>query len=187
MKTDLFIFQGGSGATKTTNEELLIKNGLVIRIPSYTSRDRRKGEQDKKDYFFTDSKTIRNLEKVLLIEIKKDWLYAVSVDHMKEYAKKGKSLVYSCINVQPAMDMYNYVKKNMPHINPIIVCFDIDIETRVKLIKKRGETDEDIKIRLLREDSQDSLKKITGTKVIKDINTAYTELLKIGGFDVSKN
>lgn len=183
-KINLFIFQGGSGATKTTNEENLISEGLVIRQPSYCSRVKRDSEVEGIDYFFTDAETIRNLEKVLLITITEDWLYAVSVDHMNEYAAKGKDLVYSCINVQPAMDMYNYVKENMPHINPIIVCFDIDTETRVRLIKKRGETDEDIKIRLSREDSQDELKKVPGTKIINDIDTAYEELLELGGFSV---
>lgn len=183
-KINLYIFQGGSGATKTTNEEKLINAGFVIRLPSYCSRAMRSGEVDKVDYYFTDSKTIRDLDKVLLITINQDWLYAVSVEHMNEYAKKGKDLVYSCINVQPAMDMYKYVKDNMPYINPIIVCFDIDTDTRIRLIKKRGESNEDIKLRLSREDSQDELKKIPGTKIITNIDTAYSELLELGGFDV---
>jgi len=184
MKTKLLIFQGGSGATKTTNEENLIKNGLALRVPSYTSRSIREGEVDKVDYYFTDAKTIQELNKVLLITITEDWLYGVSVEHMKEYSQKGKTLVYSCINVQPAMDMYNYVRENFDNIEPIIVCFDIDTETRVSLIKKRGESEDKIKIRLAREDSQDELKKVKGAIVVTDINTAYDDIIRLGGIDV---
>lgn len=183
-KTNLFIFQGGSGATKTTNETKLIESGYVLRVPSYTSRKAREYEVDGIDYFFTNADFIRNMEKVLLIEITDDWLYGVSVDHIKEFSKFGKDLVYSCINVQPAMDMFNYVKEHIPEINPIIVCFDIDVETRVKLIQKRGESEEDIILRLSREDKQEDLKNISGTKIISDINTAYDELLSLGGFNV---
>ena len=64
MKGILFIMSGPSGAGKTTIVKGVLKNleDLAFSI-SYTTRPKREGEEEGKDYFFVDESTFRNLIK----------------------------------------------------------------------------------------------------------------------------
>lgn len=185
MKNKLFIFVGSSASGKTTTENKLIENGFVRRVVSDTSRAKRENEEHGVDYYFKSTKDCLNQENVLTIHITDDWVYSVSVEEL--VSKAGNTLVYSCINVKPAEDMINYIQVH-PELNiePILVFFNIEKNQRIKLLKARGESNEDIALRLSREDTLENFS-IQPHFILTDIFSAYEEILLKGGFDVQRS
>jgi len=182
MSKKIFIFVGASASGKTTTENMLIDAGYVDRIISYTSRDIRPDiEKDGVDYYFRSVKECLSQKNVLEIHITPEWVYSVSEEELLSH-EGDKDLIYSCINVKPAEDMYNYIKNNNLDIEPVIVFFNINIEQRIKLLKARGETDEDINLRLSREDTLDDFS-IKPAFILTDLYSAYEDFLEKGGFN----
>ena len=182
FRKKLFILVGASASGKTTVENQLIDAGYVDRVVSHTSREIRETETEGVDYYFTDVQSCLNQKNVFEIHITPEWVYAVSQKEL--FSHKGNSdLIYACINVKPAEDMYNYIKDNNLKIEPVIVFFDIDKDQRIKLLKARGESDNDIALRLSREDTINSFS-IEPNFTLTDIFKAYEEILCKGEFNV---
>jgi len=184
FRKKIYILVGASASGKTTVENKLIENGFVERVVSHTSRAIRETEKEGIDYYFSSVKDCLNQKNVLEIHITPEWVYAVSQKEL--FSHRGQSdLIYSCINVEPAEDMFNYIKDNNLNIEPVLVFFDIDTNQRIKLLKARGETDDDISLRLSREDTIESFS-INPNFILTDIFSAYEDILIEGEFDVPK-
>lgn len=175
-KNKIFILVGASASGKTTVENKLIENGLVSRVVSSTSRGIRDSEEEGVDYYFKTPSEVTDIENVLEIHITPEWIYSVSKEEILRHS--GKDMVYSCINIQPAEDMINYIKNNDIGVEPVLVFFDINVKQRIELLKARGETEKDISTRLSREDKIDNFS-VDPDYIIKDIYTAYKEVCKI--------
>ena len=185
FRKKLFILVGASASGKTTVENKLIESNFVNRVVSHTSRDIRETEKHGVDYYFETVDTCLNQKNVLEIHITPEWVYAVSQKEL--FSHKGDSdLIYACINVKPAEDMFNYIKDNNLNIEPVIVFFDINKEQRISLLKKRGENDADIALRLSREDTLSNFS-LTPNFILTDVFTAYEDILEKGDFNVRRS
>jgi len=174
-KNKIFIIVGASGSGKTTVENQLIEDGLVVRVISSASRSIRDGEVEGVDYYFKTPEGVKSSKNVLEIHIDDDWIYSVSEAELERHL--GKDMVYSCINIKPAEDMINYIRGNNIELEPVLVFFDINTKQRIELLKKRGETEKDISIRLSREDKAADFT-IEPDYTVRDIYTAYKEVCK---------
>lgn len=146
----LIVLIGGSGTGKTTTEKYIVNKGLAEPIISHTSRAIREVERDGVDYHFVSTKEILDMEKANHIVITDDWHYAVS----PKYFEMNKDLVYSVINVQPAIDLIHFAKQKGFEI--VVVFFNVSKEIRLEKMVERGESKEAVEIRLSREDTLDS-------------------------------
>jgi len=184
MSKKIFIFVGASASGKTTTENMLIDAGYVDRVVSYTSRAIRPDiEAEGVDYYFRSVKECLGQKNVLEIHITPEWVYSVSEEELLSH-ESNKDLIYSCINIKPAEDMFKYIKDNNLDIEPIIVFFDINTEQRIKLLKGRGESDSDIALRLSREDTIEDFS-VNPEFILTDIYKAYDDFLEKGGFNVN--
>lgn len=150
MTNRLIILIGGSGTGKTTTQDEIVRRGLASPIISYTSREIRKNETPDLDYHFVSTEEILKMEKANHIVITEDWHYAVSPESLKS----NKDMVYSVINVKPALELREYALKL--GLEVITVFFNISKEIRTEKMVLRGEEPESVKIRLNREDTLES-------------------------------
>lgn len=132
-----FVISGPSGVGKDT-----IVNEVIGRIPelmlsiSHTTRPKRPGEVDGKDYFFVDRE---NFEKMLKDEFLEHaevhgHLYGTSIENLKRADKEGKHLVL-VIDVQGARQ----VKKKLDNVVSIFIMPPSLDELR-KRLKERNDT-----------------------------------------------
>lgn len=157
MAQKLIILFGGSCSAKTTTEKFLVENFLCSNLTSMTTRAPRFGEINEVDYHFVDEFDFNCTEKLNKIEITPEWLYGVSVSEFMRH--QDLDIVYSVINIDLAIDLINNLRKHnriKSTIEIVIVNFDIPTEDRVKCMKTRGMSDEEIEFRLSREDPIDS-------------------------------
>ena len=115
MNNKIIIISSPSGAGKTTICKHLIKKIKNIEISiSYTTRPKRKNEQNKKDYFFCDYKKFKNLEKNnYFIETAKvfDYLYGSPENNIKNAFKRKNHILFD-IDWQGANKIRKKFKKN---------------------------------------------------------------------------
>lgn len=91
MKKGVFVvISGPSGVGKDTIVSRLINNGLGIYSVSMTTRNKRKGEIDGKDYFFLSKDEF-------LDNIKKDNLFEYAI-YNNNYYGTPKDFVFNNIN-----------------------------------------------------------------------------------------
>lgn len=154
MSKQIFIFLGGSASGKTTGEQTLINledfnfasiisdatfeevekviDGKKVKV--LEGRPPRVGEIDGVHYNFMDLKTYLKKEHAVRIKITKNWRYGVDSKILKE--NKDKDLIYSVINVKPAVDLIKYVKRNKLNYEIKIIYFNIKKEKRAEKIKE---------------------------------------------------
>lgn len=154
MKKPIIILIGGSCASKTTTERYLRSHHGMRPIISLTTRPMREGEANGKDYFFVNESEFRVQDIANFIDIGNGWWYSVPESQL-QISEDNEGLVYSVINVEPATQIVRYIKENNLPLFPIAVFFDIPVEDRKQCMKLRGETEENIKIRLSREDQKE--------------------------------
>ena len=99
MKGKLIIFSAPSGAGKTTLvKHLLSELDSVSFSVSATSRTKREGETDGKDYYFltaeTFKKKISNNEFIEWEEVYKDHFYGTLFSEVEKIRNKGKHVVF---------------------------------------------------------------------------------------------
>lgn len=102
----LFIVSGPSGSGKTTLAGRVIKSrefkNIVTKSISLTTRPRRVGEQDKKDYFFVSREKFKKLlkaKKILEWTRYLGYYYATPKDFVVSQLKKGKHLLL-CLDLK---------------------------------------------------------------------------------------
>ncbi|KUK15940.1 MAG: Guanylate kinase [Petrotoga mobilis] len=147
MEGLLYIVSGPSGAGKST----LIKNALdkitgFSFSVSYTTREKRPGEIDGKDYFFIDKSTFFKMKEdgefLEWAEVHGNY-YATSKKILEETLKESRGLVLD-VDVQGALNIKK-IYKNAIYIF-ILPPSNEDLEKR---LKKRGtESKDSLEIRL---------------------------------------
>lgn len=99
MKGKLIIFSAPSGAGKTTLvKHLMSVSDAVSFSISATSREKRDGETDGKDYFFLSAeefkKKIKNNEFIEWEEVYKDHFYGTLFSEVEKIRNQGKNVVF---------------------------------------------------------------------------------------------
>jgi len=146
----LIVISGPSGSGKGTiiKELLKLKPDLVYSV-SYTTRPKRKGEIDGKDYFFIEKQKFEDLiEKDFFLEWAKvyNYYYGTSKEFVIENLNKNKDVILE-IEIQGARKIREiFDKKNTIFIFIAPPNFE-ELKKRI-VERKRGESEEEIEERL---------------------------------------
>jgi len=114
----LFIISGPSGSGKTTLlKKVLSRKGLRHKLAksiSVTTRAKRSGERQGKDYFFVSPEAFRRLKKAKkILEWTKylGYYYGTKKDFLKESLKSGRHLAL-CLDMRGALRLKKLFPKN---------------------------------------------------------------------------
>lgn len=149
-KGKIILLSGPSGAGKTTIHARILKTsklkGLVVRSTSMTTRDRRPGERNGRDYFFVSRKMFQyKVRAGHMLEHAKVFTnyYGTPVKYVRDLLKKGKSVLL-CIDVQGARQ----IMRKRPEAVSIFVKAPSLKELKKRLSKRGTESAENLKLRL---------------------------------------
>ncbi len=149
---------GGSGSGKSTLEdEIIIHDGFTKAI-STTTRFRRDGEHDGREYHFVDIPTFENLQKnnMLLESINfAGNYYGLTAN---EFNKTSDHLVF-VVEPNGYMQITKYISENNIPVTPIVIYMDIPEKERFKNMVKRGDNPIAIQERLKAETIVSDFKK----------------------------
>lgn len=159
---------GPSGVGKDTIINMLLEKypEIFYKLPSYTTREKRKGEIDGKDYFFItkeEFKVMKDENKLFGIQEYNDNFYASNKSKLYELIKKGDKIIilnYNIETVKAIKDEFDF--------NYIAIFPPSEDELRNRL-KNRGTKPEELEKRM-----QNSLREknlIIEANYIKDIFT----------------
>lgn len=149
---------GGSGSGKSTLEdEIIIHDGFTKAI-STTTRARRDGEHDGREYHFVDIPTFENLQKdnMLLESINFAGNYYGLTTN--EFNKTTDHLVF-VVEPNGYMQITKYISENNIPVTPIVIYMDIPEKERFKNMVKRGDNPIAIQERLKAETIVSDFKK----------------------------
>lgn len=186
MKTKFLVcIIGGSGSGKSTLEdEIIIHDGFSKAI-STTTRTKRDGEHDGREYHFVNVDTFQALQKSneLLESVSfAGNYYGLTRD---EFHKNNDNLVF-VVEPNGYIQIVTFIKENNLDITPIVVYMDITEKERFKNMVKRGDNPIAIQERLKMETIVDDFKKfnihsdIKVTKLHSDtVETVMADIYKI--------
>lgn len=149
---------GGSGSGKSTLEdEIIIHDGFTKAI-STTTRARRDGEHDGREYHFVDIPTFENLQKdnMLLESINFAGNYYGLTTN--EFNKTTDHLVF-VVEPNGYIQITKYISENNIPVTPIVIYMDIPEKERFKNMVKRGDNPIAIQERLKAETIVSDFKK----------------------------
>ena len=131
----------GAGKTSICKKILETEKNLVMSI-SYTTRPKRKSEQDGKDYFFVKKKKFDELqEKNFFVEsaLVFDHFYGTPKNFIENNIRKGKDILFD-IDWQGAQKLVDYSK------NDVVSIFVLPPSNKILLerLKKRNEDSNEI-------------------------------------------
>lgn len=136
----MLVLAGASASGKTEVAKMLAAKYGICKVITTTTRDKRVGEVNGKDYFFVDRKKFEQMIKdgrFVEFTTYNDNLYGSTKDQIA---------MNKCIVVDPA-GLKAYIALNNPNI--ITFFLDSEEETRKKRMHMRGDDEEKIKNRLL--------------------------------------
>ena len=138
---------GPSGVGKDTIINMLLEKypKIFYKLPSYTTRDIRKGEIDGKDYFFItkeEFKVMKDENKLFGIQEYNNNFYASNKSKLNELIKKGDKIIILNYNIETV----NRVKDEFD-FNHIAILPPCDDELRNRL-KNRGTKPEELEKRM---------------------------------------
>ena len=114
----IFIVSGPSGSGKTTLAKRLLGNktlkNKLVRPVSFTTRPKRSGEQDAKDYFFINEKRFRQEQKEKkILEWTKylGYYYATPKDFIERQLDKAKHVIL-CLDLKGAFTVKRQYPRN---------------------------------------------------------------------------
>jgi len=114
----IFVISGPSGSGKTTLVKNLLGNktlkNQLVRSISFTSRPKRSGEQDKRDYFFISEKRFRQEQKAKkILEWTKylGYYYATPKEFIERQLQKVKHVIL-CLDLKGAFTIKRQYPKN---------------------------------------------------------------------------
>ena len=142
----------GAGKTSICKKILETEKNLVMSI-SYTTRPKRKSEEDGKDYFFVKKKKFNELqEKNFFVEsaLVFDHFYGTPKNFIENNIRKGKDILFD-IDWQGAQKLVDYSK------NDVVSIFVLPPSNKILLerLKKRNEdSDEIVKKRMSKAKSE---------------------------------
>lgn len=162
----LFVITGPSGSGKTTLSEIILKKqifkGRIEKSISFTTRPKRSGERDKKDYFFIQEEQFkRELKAKKILE----W-----VKYLGYYYGTPKK----------------FVDQRLSQGKHIIMCVDLKGAARLKRIYPQECVTFFImppSLRELRERIEKRCSKILALEVNNRVSLAEKEILAAGSFD----
>lgn len=129
---------GGSGSGKSTLEDEIIINDGFSKAISTTTRERREGEHDGREYYFVSNKQFTTLleNNELLENVTFDGnSYGLS---KAEFYKNNDHLVF-VVEPNGLKQILSYIEKNNLEIIPLIIFSDITEKERFKNMVKRGD------------------------------------------------
>ncbi|MCG2711936.1 MAG: guanylate kinase [Candidatus Omnitrophica bacterium] len=176
----LFVISAPSGAGKTTLCEQLIKRVPgVVQSVSVTTREKRPGEKEGKDYFFVSAGVFKNrLKNNEFIEYAKvfDNYYGTPRKFVESNLNKNKDVVLT-IDVQGAMQIRKNLKKGCVFIFILPPSFK---HLRARLQKRKTDSNMQINQRLRAAKKELTFLKYYDYEVINDdMKTAFKQLMAI--------
>jgi len=191
----LIVISGPSGAGKgTIIKELLKRKPDIVYSVSYTTRPKREGEENGKDYFFISKEMfeemIKNGEFLEWAKVY-DYYYGTSKEFVLKKLREGKDVILE-IEIQGARKVREiFDRKNTIFIFIVPPSFK-ELKKRIEK-RRRGETEEEIKKRLnfAKEEIKEA-EKYDYIVINDDIDRAVEEVLCIinrekGGEDFEEN
>ncbi|MFH1354917.1 MAG: guanylate kinase [Candidatus Omnitrophota bacterium] len=180
----IFVISGPSGSGKTTLRDKLLKDKELIRggltkCVSLTTRPRREGERDKKDYrFISEEQFKRKLKGKKILEWTKylGYHYGTPRDCVEGQLERCKSIVL-CLDLKGALK----IKRIYPHsaINVFIVPPSIK-ELRKRIVGRSKADEDEIRKRLAVAKKEVASCDIYDYRVVnRNLAQAVTELKKI--------
>ena len=135
----IFVISGPSGSGKTTLAQKLtqakaLKNKFIKSI-SFTTRPKRQGERDKKDYLFLSDREFkekRQAKKILEWTRYLDYYYGTPRDSVERQLDKGKHVLL-CLDVKGALQ----IKRLYPQNTVTIFVMPPSLMTLKDRIRKR--------------------------------------------------
>ncbi len=138
----LFIISGPAGVGKTTLLKRLFQKKFVkenfLQTTSFTTRERREGEREGKDYFFVSKEEfLKKKKKNFFLETQKvlNDYYGTPKYFLKKAKEKKKDLIL-CIDVKGG----KYLKKNFKEGKIITIFISVDKKELYRRLRKRKET-----------------------------------------------
>ncbi len=135
----IFIISGPSGSGKTTLAEKILGNkrlkNKLARSISFTTRPKRSGEQDKKDYFFLSEKRFKQAQKAKkILEWTKylGYYYATPKDFIERQLNQAKHVIL-CLDLKGAFT----VKRQYPGNTITIFVIPPSLDTLLHRITSR--------------------------------------------------
>lgn len=176
----LFIVSAPSGCGKTTLCGRLLKDNLGLADSiSMTTRPRRKGEKNGRDYRFVSEKYFRGMiKKDGFLEYEENFgcLYGTPREFIQDNLKKGRDVLLS-IDVKGAMK----VRKAYPKESVLIFILPPSINALKKRLHSRSsEGEAAIRIRLGIAKKEIAYSKLYDYRIVNDrLDAAYRRLKKI--------
>lgn len=159
----IIVLIGASGSGKSTVGRRLEESG-VPQLVSFTTREKRVGEAHGVDYYFTDKKTIEGLH------------IGVSISEISEYNDNYYGLFSTEIHAKLAMNEDAYFIANADGARQLVDMFpdevivfwlSVTIETMVKRMRERGDSEENILSRVEHAIDTRELHRSKGLDVVK--------------------
>ena len=146
-KGKIIVISGPSGCGKTTIcKELIKRNNNIVFSVSYTTRPKKKGEIDGKDYFFVSEieflKMVRQRKFVEWAKVYNNY-YGTPKKNLVETIKSGKDILLE-IDVQGGKN----IKKQYPESLCIFVLPPSLEVLKERIVKRKRENLKEIKARL---------------------------------------
>lgn len=145
----LFVVMGPSGVGKTTLVNALLADsdcGMVMRVPTYTTRRRRAGEVDGVDYFFiTEQEFQAKIKTGALLEWSRAYrsFYGLGRQNVEEALAAGKTVI-AVVDRLGAIQ----VKKLMPDVKVVLITAPSIEALSDRLAKRSSESAQNIAFRL---------------------------------------
>jgi len=147
FRGNLFVLSGPSGVGKDAILERVLKIvPNLVKSVSYTTRPKRPGEEDGKNYFFVDEKKFKEMiENGEFLEwaVVHGYLYGTPKKMVEDYIKRGMDVILK-IDVQGGVN----VKKIYNEAKLIFVLPPDFNELKRRLISRETESLEDLNVRL---------------------------------------
>jgi len=150
----IFVISGPSGSGKTTLAQKLtcskaLKNKLIKSV-SFTTRPKRQGETDKRDYFFISDKEFREkrkAKKILEWTEYLDYYYATPKEFVDRQLDQGKHILL-CLDFKGALKVKRLYPQNIITVfvmPPSLMTLQDRIRKRCRQTKK-GEIKQRLKL-----------------------------------------
>jgi guanylate kinase len=180
----IFVVSGPSGSGKTTLLTKLLEEPqaekLLVKSVSLTTRPKRTGEINKKDYFFVTEKRFKELLKggrVLEWTNFLGYYYGTPKDFVEDQAAKGRHIIL-CLDLKGALrikKLYPDTSRTIFVLPPTLDALKSRIEGRCH---KTGKDEISRRLKMAQREVQ-SRHKYDHTLVNKNLGTAVRQLRKI--------